>query len=411
MSYKAEMDFMIRALSRMRLQVMILAPVDSLEPLDFGLRRTLGISEDYQHAFDTHRQLHLPRTIYRVMDQFLCSYIFFHLPKPSEHRTLVIGPYMTYSMTHEQIMEEAERQRIPMQYLPVIEDYYASLPIVSDTSALTAIVNTFGETLWGQADAYETVDVNYEQKNLPLTILQDSGEQADILMQMKNMETRYAYENEMLDIVTKGLTNQVEQLMNGISQLNFRARASDPLRNMKNYCIVCNTLLRKAAERGGVHPIHLDRMSDRYARTIENLTVMEAGIAFIKDMFRSYCRLVRTHSLQQYTAIVQKTLTYIESNLSGDLQLHTLADIQQISPNYLSTIFRAETGKTLTQYVNEQRMKNAMKLLQSTRLQIQTIGQLCGIPDANYFSKLFRKHYGITPSRLREDAAHRTMPV
>ena len=56
-------------------------------------------------------------------------------------------------------------------------------------------------------------------------------------------------------------------------------------------------------------------------------------------------------------------------------------------------------------------MKNAMKLLQSTRLQIQTIGQLCGIPDANYFSKLFRKHYGITPSRLREDAAHRTMPV
>ena len=75
--------------------------------------------------------------------------------------------------------------------------------------------------------------------------------QDNVLQQMKQLEERYAYENELMDIVSKGLTQRAEVMMSSVSQLSYQSRTSDPLRNMKNYCIICNTLLRKAAEKGG----------------------------------------------------------------------------------------------------------------------------------------------------------------
>ena len=49
------------------------------------------------------------------------------------------------------------------------------------------------------------------------------------------------------------------------------------------------------------------------------------------------------------------------------------------------------------------RMKNALHLLKTTRLQIQNIAQLCGIADPNYFTKLFKRFYGLTPTQFRKD--------
>lgn len=76
--------------------------------------------------------------------------------------------------------------------------------------------------------------------------------------------------------------------------------------------------------------------------------------------------------------------------------------MQNLSPSYLSALFSQETGQTLTEYVNEKRVKLAMRLLATTKLQIQTIAQHCGILDVHYFSKVFKKKLGITPKQYRE---------
>ena len=217
------------------------------------------------------------------------------------------------------------------------------------------------------------------------------------------MEERYAYENELMDIVAKGLTHRAEVMMSSVSQLNYQQRLPDPLRNMKNYCIICNTLLRKAAQQGGVHPIHLDRMSSQYARTIETAPSLEQCSALIGDMIRAYCRLVRVQTGQNVSPPVQKVLTYIDANLSGNLSLSTLAGLLGVTPGYLSALFHRETGHTLAQHITEHRMKAALQLLTTTRLQVQTIAQLCGFADTNYFGKTFRRFYGVTPLQYRRD--------
>jgi len=162
-----------------------------------------------------------------------------------------------------------------------------------------------------------------------------------------------------------------------------------------------NTLLRKAAESGGVHPVYLDTQSSAFAHKIEKLVSVSEADALMTDMYRSYCRLVRKHSMKHYSPPIQKVVAAIDFDLTANLSLSSLAEMQNISPSYLSALFKQEVGKTLTEYVNGRRIERAMQLLETTKLQIQTIAQNCGILDVHYFSKIFKRNTGMTPKEYR----------
>ena len=163
-----------------------------------------------------------------------------------------------------------------------------------------------------------------------------------------------------------------------------------------------NTLLRKAAEAGGVHPVYIDNVSSAFAQKIEQTTSTTDGGALMHEIFKGYCRLVRKHSMKDYSPIVQKSIIFIDSNLSASLSLSSISAAQNVSAGYLSTIFKKETEKTITEYIAERRVKHASHLLTTTHLQIQTIALHCGIMDVQYFSKVFKKYTGKTPKEYRD---------
>lgn len=400
-----ELDYTISLLQHMRVQARLVHPSDTLSGLDGGLRKLLGMEAYYDDTYRIANRWSSPRTVYKILDQFMCRYIYFQLPAAREPAAVVIGPYLTADLTRETVLELAEQLNLPLHLLPQMEEHYASLPVYHDPAPLMAIVSTLGETLWGGA-AFDMVDVNYEQRvGLPATVSASAPiEQENILERMQQLEERYAYENELMEIVSKGLTNRAEVIMSSVSQLNYQQRLPDPLRNMKNYCIICNTLLRKAAQNGGVHPLYLDRMSGHFARTIETSATPEACSTLVGEMIRAYCRLVRTHARNHHSAIVQKALTYIDANLSGDLSLKTLSGLMKVTPSYLSTLFHRETGRKLAEHITDARMKAALHLLMSSRLQVQTIAQLCGFADPNYFARQFKRFHGMTPLEYRKGA-------
>ena len=162
-----------------------------------------------------------------------------------------------------------------------------------------------------------------------------------------------------------------------------------------------NTLLRKAAESGGVHPMYIDKASSEFALKIERLPDMSAVSDLMREMFASYCRLVRKHSMKDLSPIVQKAVLIIDADLSANLSLATLAEHLEVSSGYLCAIFKKETGKTVSEYIREKRIKYAVHLLSTTKLQVQTIALHCGIVDIQYFSKIFKKQVGMTPNEYR----------
>lgn len=344
-----------------------------------------------------------PATVYRMRDPLGCRYLFLILPEMPGEAVFSIGPYLTDATPRERLLEWAELQNIPPRQQARLEGYYNMLPLLGETSHLFVLLEAFFEQLWGLGGfTVEYLDQDI-MAALPLfSNKKDASEDSDSLLQMQKMEQRYAFENELIRAVSKGQLHKANTLLNSIAMVNFEQRVADPVRNAKNYCIIMNTLLRKAAEQGGVHPIYLDSISSGYAIKIELLPSLESISSLMTEMFQSYCRLVRRHATLDYSPPVQQALVCIETDLAGDLSLRTLAQKLNISSSYLSTIFKKETGQTLTDLIAARRVERAKELLQTTRLQIQTIAQHCGIVDVHYFSKIFKKVTGQTPKEYRD---------
>ena len=111
--------------------------------------------------------------------------------------------------------------------------------------------------------------------------------------------------------------------------------------------------------------------------------------------------------MKGYSPLIQRVITRIDSDLTADLSLKAIASLLNVNPSYLSTQFKKETGSTLTDYVNRKRVEHAILLLNSTSMQIQTIALYCGIPDVNYFTKLFKKYINKTPKEYRAEITGR----
>jgi len=406
MTYDSELLFLRETLNKCRIQTFLADPFTSPDwKLDRGLRQMLDREDLYDINFLDEFRRAKGNTVYRMTDMFFCSYMFMLLPECKEHTVMVIGPYMSAELTHEQLMEEAEQHGVPPTLFQQLEKYYSAVPVVTGDNVLFAVVDTFAERIWGGAEEYVTVDINQESSLRDLTFFswEDPNGMDETDWNIKEVEARYTRENELIQAVSMGQTHKVELLMAGFTNLSFERRLADPVRNLKNYCIIMNTILRKAAESGGVHPVYLDRISSDFAKRIELISSTDGVRKVMTAMYTDYCRLVKNHATQNLTPPVQKAVMHINFGLSGDLSLHALAEAQNINASYLSSLFKKEMGQTVTDYVNQKRIHRAEKLLSTTKLQIQTVAQYCGIADVNYFSKLFKKYTGKTPKEFRRD--------
>lgn len=408
MVYQAELNYLMNTLHKMNLQALLMTRDNMYRQRpDFGLRKFLGMESLYDRAFQAMPSVLKSNSIHKLTDEFFCNYIFLRLPDADEVY-LIIGPYTAYRVPRERLLETAERYGVSAKRFSQFETCFSDIPTLTDDTALFALLSAFGETLWGKGSAFEFVDLTMDlTMDLPTPSLRAISDDAisdpeELQLQMLSMEKRYAYENELMENVSLGLVSRAERMIRFFPDAALDQRATDPVRNMKNYCIVCNTLMRKAAEKGGVHPFHLDRCSAAMARKIESVNAVEDGMEAMLEMVRTYCRLVRQHSIGHHPPLVQKVLTYIDANLSGDLRLHTLAAMHNVSDSYLSAMFRREYGKTLTECIMEKRIEAAAELLLTTHLQVQTIAQHCGFSDVNYFSKVFKKLQCVTPKQFRE---------
>ncbi len=103
-----------------------------------------------------------------------------------------------------------------------------------------------------------------------------------------------------------------------------------------------------------------------------------------------------------YRDAVNEVISYIEEHYTEeDLSLNTLAAHVNFSPNHLSAVFRQQTGQPFIKYLTDYRMNAAKELLISTSKKSNEIGLLVGYKDPHYFSYLFKKTQGVTPTQYR----------
>lgn len=107
---------------------------------------------------------------------------------------------------------------------------------------------------------------------------------------------------------------------------------------------------------------------------------------------------------QGQAAHVQKAIGYIESSLTQDISLQQVAGQIHLHPGHLSELFKKEMGVTFGDFVTDMRIRRAMDMLAVSPAKVSEIAAVSGYDDVKYFSRLFKKHTGKTPSEYREQA-------
>ena len=99
-----------------------------------------------------------------------------------------------------------------------------------------------------------------------------------------------------------------------------------------------------------------------------------------------------------YTDDIAKTLAYIEGNYMHRLTLSSISANVSLSSSYLCRVFKSEVGTSITSYLNNLRIRKAATMIKDNRLSLKEISTMVGIDDQLYFSRLFKKCMGISPS-------------
>lgn len=95
-------------------------------------------------------------------------------------------------------------------------------------------------------------------------------------------------------------------------------------------------------------------------------------------------------------------IKYINEHIAEPITLSTISDVINLSKEYTSHIFKKETGKTVTEYINERKLIIAKEMILSTSYPLTYISNRMSYENYSYFTKVFKKQFGVTPRALRK---------
>jgi len=134
----------------------------------------------------------------------------------------------------------------------------------------------------------------------------------------------------------------------------------------------------------------------------EMLQSREHAVEYVTKIIEKAVELREKTASNRYGSIVEQVKKYIEEHyVEEELSLNLLASCVNFSPNHLSMIFSQQTGQTFIKYLTDYRMNKAKELLKGTGKRSSEISMEVGYKDPHYFSYLFKKTQGMTPTQYR----------
>ena len=138
--------------------------------------------------------------------------------------------------------------------------------------------------------------------------------------------------------------------------------------------------------------------------SVEEFSSLEEVKKWFTDKAKKINLNIRKERMNSSKLLVEKAKEYINNNYTDyDLSVEKLCDYLHVSPTYFSTIFKRETEMNFVNYLTSVRLEEALKLLKTTDDKTYIIAGKVGYQEANYFSYVFKRKYGIAPSRYRRN--------
>lgn len=156
-----------------------------------------------------------------------------------------------------------------------------------------------------------------------------------------------------------------------------------------------------AYESGGMQYRFTSR-SD-YLPTINSIQDMETLKQWFIDKIVEACRNITVKKMEHSLSQIERAKNYINRNYHNDISLDDVSMELDISPYYFSKLFKEQTEENFIDYLTRIRIQKAKELLIHSKLSVREIGSSVGYQDPNYFSRIFKKNVGMTPTEYKEE--------
>ena len=370
--------------------------------IDYRFRETFFPNFDYSQLGENIYRLITPEVLYHFQDDLGLYYSIFCFKEQESipDRVMILGPFMTHPMSTSEVQSIIQEKHISQNMAASVMEFYNRIPLVPSYDFWSNSVFYLVSQIVGRPVEY--LHVTNSEIQLFQSSFSDYHIPDEYETTWKNIEERYQWEHNFMEAVSKGDITAAATAHSHFLKYRITPRVPDPVRNRKNMSIILNTLLRKAVQAGGVHPLHIDHLSTRFAIQIENCFSVEQLNVLSKDMVRKYCLLEQNYSHSSYSTLVKNCVDYIDFHFAEEITLHSLAERFAVSDSYLSRLFKQETGTVVIDYLNRARVKESLFLLKRNELSITEIALRCGFSSSTYFSRVFRKIQGMTPKTYQK---------
>lgn len=377
----------------------------------FGLKiNLLSTTDDYEFFCKNHilhpiQNLFNPKnlmlfsnssnenTIFFIKDQLQINFIIFKINSDC----IIIGPFCSHIFSRSDCIQLLKRLNLSINLHTSLLSYRDKFPILSVNEALN-IVKSFINVISYKA---------YEYKNLDLSVIKDENIKLEENILKKDysqfIRDHYSIEKSFMQSIEVGDTeNAILYLRHQQREFQSFKRLGTTLENERIAAAIVRTMVRIAAMNAGLPALSIDLLSRDNTIASRNAKNIDEIYTAKEKMVADFCKEISNHKNQKYNNLISSIIYYMEHEFDENITVSQLAKEFHITPNYLTNLFHKETGQSPTEYLRKIRTKHACELLVTTNMSIQEISEKVGIVDSNYFIKLFKKDFNLTPSEYRK---------
>ncbi len=312
------------------------------------------------------------------------AYLFLDVPEQGMYR---IGPVLLQSaLFRAHIQDEAYHQ------------FYKVLPRTTE-NRLIDCAHLMYRLLHGEPLPKREIEQLSDIQEAEIPLVADAPSHTGVTAYRKAWQR----EQQIIDWIATGQSERLATTYSLPAYGEFGTLARhQPLRAEKNLLLGTVLLSARAAIRGGLEPDEAFSLSDRMIETIEAAT----SIAELRNrhvrITVSFAEAVKELQALRHSPHVLAAIRYIQQHLYEPLSVSSISQAIHVSSNYLSVLFKDETGLPLARYVIRERIREAKRLLRSSDDSLLTISNKLHFSSQSHFSQAFKQTTGETPTHYRQ---------
>jgi AraC-like DNA-binding protein/ligand-binding sensor protein len=215
---------------------------------------------------------------------------------------------------------------------------------------------------------------------------------------------RLTEERQLIDALARNDEAPARALLNDIiGHILFHTGKNIEL--LRSRVIDLLILISRAAERGSEDDLDSVGIGNRYINEMSGIDTIEELIVWLNSTLTHLSgRIFDAPSGTKHGELIKEAVSYMNEHYTEKLTLDEVAGHVFISPPYLSKVFAEEMGHNFKHHLNTIRIAKAKDLLMDPRQSLTDIALSLGYGDQSYFTKVFKKHIGVSPRKYREMA-------